>query len=140
MSWVKDSEERRQQVLQFLREGHALTQAAAGAGITRETLLQWRKADKQFADECAIAESQGIAPIESKIIQTALNAQDEALSFQAAKFIVERRKPTRDDYAPANPNMPIGQLNLNVLAQVAPPLMQLGSKHPAIEGEVLDRG
>lgn len=135
MSWVKDTPERREEILKLLRAGHALGQAAAGAGITHQTLIQWRKADKDFAAEVETAERDGLRPIEAKVLQTALNAEDEALSFQASKFILERRKPTRDDYAPANPNLPAGGLHLNFLAQIAPNLMQLEAK-PVIEGQL----
>ena len=135
MAWSKDNPERREAVLNFLRKGHALGQAAAGAGITHATLINWRKADPEFAAECDIAERQGLAPIEAKIVQTALNAQDETLAYQACKFIVERRKPTRDDYAPANPNGLLPAFNLNVLAQIAPQVMTL---EPKSTGHVIE--
>ena len=132
---MKNTPEARAEVLRLLRKGNAYAPAAASAGISRMTLLRWRKEDPDFDEQCHAAEAQGIQKVEDAMLKKAITEEDPN-SFQAAKFILERRKPTRDDYAPQNPNVPIGQFNLNVLAQVAPPLMQLGPSPKMIEGEV----
>jgi hypothetical protein len=131
---MKNTPERREKVLQALRAGNAYSQAASAGGISRITLIAWRKADRDFDEQCHVAESEGIRTIEDVILATAKGG-----SFEAAKFIVERRAPTRQDYAPVSHNHPFQALQLNVLAQVAPPLMQLGSQSQTIDGEVLER-
>lgn len=138
---MKDSPEARERILQALREGNAYSQAASAGGVSRWTLIAWRKADKEFDEDCHVAEGEGIKVIEDSMLRKARSDADPA-SFAAAKFILERRKPTRDDYAPQNPNVPFGQFQLNVLAHAAPPLMQLEarSQRPAIEGEVIREG
>lgn len=113
--WSKDTPERREGILQSLREGHSLTIAAGLNGISRDTLYAWRKADPVFADECEAAASQGLAEIESAVATMAKT------DLNAAKFVLERRKHVRDEYQPAqhNPSIAIQQI-FNPLGQLAP--------------------
>jgi hypothetical protein len=129
----------RERILQFLRAGHPYGLAAAKAGIHRTTLHAWRKADKEFDQECDIAEAQGIADVEWVMHSRAIDRSDPN-SFQAAKMILERRRPTRDDYAPVSHNHPFLAIQnnyLNPLAQIAPTLMKQIEQQP-IEGEIVN--
>jgi hypothetical protein len=133
--YVKDSPERREKILQFLRAGHSLTIAAGKAGISRDALMRWRKADKDFTDACDAAACEGLGSIEDAMVDRAKD-RDDPNGYNAAKFILERRAQTKAEYAPVSHNHPFLAIQnnyLNPLAQLAPSLMQL--EKPFIEGE-----
>ena len=52
----KSTPQRRQAIVDALRKGNGYEQAARTQGLTGETIRQWRKADPQFAADCAAAE------------------------------------------------------------------------------------
>lgn len=140
---MKDCPEAREKVLAMLRMGNAYSQSASAAGISAMTLSRWRKADSDFDEQCHAAEAEGIRVIEDVILNTAKSAEDKSLAFQAAKFIVERRKPTRGDYAPVSHNHPFLAIQhnyMNPLAQFAPnPISPKQLDKPTVvEGEIVD--
>jgi hypothetical protein len=140
--YVKDCPEAREQILQSLREGHAYSQAAAAGGISRVTLIAWRKKDAEFDEACHVAEGAGITKIEDAMLQKALST-DDVNAYNAAKFILERRKPSREDYAPVSHNHPFLAIQhnyMNPLAIHAPSIMGQIEKPPVIEGEVIENG
>jgi len=138
--YVKDSTETRERILQLLRDGHSLTVSAGMAGVTSQSLRNWRKADPEFADQCESAACEGLGSIEDAMVDRAKDRADPN-GYNAAKFILERRAQTKAEYAPVSHNHPFLAIQnnyLNPLAQFAPNLMQL--EKPVIEGETDNGG
>jgi len=84
---------KREVVLQSLRDGATITLAAAVAGISRDTIHRWRKADDEYDCDCRQAMGEfGTAHLK-KCVDASLNG-DSAMS----RFLIERHPSTKEDY------------------------------------------
>lgn len=78
----------RQRVLKELEQGATYKQAAAAAGIHRDTLLRWRREDPDFADQCERRRHQ----VDREVITTIVDAArsgDVSAAIWWAEHIVQ---------------------------------------------------
>lgn len=84
-------------VLESLRHGASRTAAAAGAGVSKDSLRRWMSADPGFAERVEIAEGEMVAALVDVIYRTALatdkNGNPTQQSWIAAMTLLERRMP-----------------------------------------------
>lgn len=93
----KDNPRRRASILRDLANGLPKKAAAAGAGITDDTLTAWCKADTDFSAQCDEAQAQYIRRRFGDI-----NKASERGDVKAATWTMERHPMTREDYGNAN--------------------------------------
>jgi len=84
---------RQETVLDALRKGATITLAAAIAGVARDTVHRWRKADSQYDTDCRQAMGEFGQEHLGYIVQASQNG-DSSMS----KFLVERHPSTKEDY------------------------------------------
>lgn len=85
----KRTPEVRSRVLQALRVGVSYEEAATYAGIHRDTLNEWKKADSDFSDDCKKARAS------MEVESLAIIAQAGRKSWQARAWMLERMFPDR---------------------------------------------
>jgi hypothetical protein len=83
-------ERKRKRFLEFLCAGEPVTRAAAGAGVGRRTVYDWRKADAEFAQAWDEAWEQGTDLLEEVALERAVNGSDLLLIF-----LLKGRRPQR---------------------------------------------
>jgi len=59
--WSEKQLKVQEKILEFLKLGLADANASKAAGVSRVTLWQWQKASPQFAEQCEMARSEGVA-------------------------------------------------------------------------------
>ena len=86
----KRTPERRERILELLRTGNYMQVAAELAGISKDTLYEWIKADADFADAVKEAQASAEALHISNISRAAFDG-----TWQASAWWLERRFPDR---------------------------------------------
>lgn len=92
----KDTPETRERIIELISNGATLKVAAAANGISRDTLLRWRRDDPAFAARCRAVRHSALAEY-----QGAIHSQT-GRDWKAAKYMLETAPETRDDYRTDN--------------------------------------
>lgn len=82
--------QRREAVLEALREGASASEAARSGGITRQAVFQWRQADEEFALAYHDAEEAGTDELERVAVKRAKESSDTLLIF-----LLKARRPAK---------------------------------------------
>ena len=92
MQLGQDTPENRGRVLELLEEGVPYKLAAGVIGVSRGTLLNWRKSDPLFQHQCQSARHRALADCAA----TVFRAKDK--DWKAGKYILESAQESRGDY------------------------------------------
>lgn len=79
---TKRSEKKDEAILEALREGGTVADAAKAAVINRATAYRWREADKKFADAWDDAIEEGTDALEKEAIRRAVEGVREPVIYQ----------------------------------------------------------
>lgn len=78
-------------VLESYRLGLARGEAASLAGVTRETLLAWERAEPDWADVCEAARAEGKERA-ARVVKQAMEGEATPVQLQAAQFYLRTRR------------------------------------------------
>lgn len=90
---TKYSEDKVVVIERAIEDGLTYEFAAALAGITDDTLSNWRKRYSEFSERIAAAEARGALVNIQSIREAAAGAEDRAADWRAAAWILEHRHP-----------------------------------------------
>lgn len=97
----QDTPQNRQTLLDLLSQSVSYTLAAGVIGVSRNTLLNWRKSDPQFAAQCQAARHSALADCAA----TVFNARIK--DWKAGKYLLESAQESRSDYSTQQDRGPI---------------------------------
>ena len=89
----RDTPENRRQILEQLSQGVSYNLVAGAVGVSRNTLLNWRKKDPKFAAQCQSARHTALAHCAARVFK----AGDR--DWKANTFILASAQESRDDYS-----------------------------------------
>ena len=107
MQLGQDTPENRGRVLELLEEGVSYNLAAGVIGVSRNTLLNWRKLDPQFQHQCQSARHKALAHCAARVFK----AGDK--DWKANTYILASAKESRDDYSQERGREPL-EIIINV--------------------------
>ena len=92
MQLGQDTPENRVRVLELLQEGVSFNLAAGVIGVSRNTLLNWRKGDPMFQHQCQAARHKALADCAAAVFRA------KERDWKAGKFLLEASHESQADY------------------------------------------
>lgn len=89
-SGEKRSEKRYDVICQTFAAGGSIRMACEAAGISRQTITNWRKADPEFDQRCKDAIEDGIDLLEDEAKRRAVDGVDKGIYFQGDRIATEK--------------------------------------------------
>lgn len=86
----KDTPEAREKFLDGLRAGKTVKDAAAGAGVPRRTVVEWRLKDSDFKEQWEQAYDEGTDVLEAEAQRRAVEGCDEPI-YQQGELVGHKR-------------------------------------------------